>query len=136
MTWFHGDKEFDENLIADNVGFVYIIRNLISGRAYVGQKKFHSTTRRKLASGKRKKKVTDSDWKEYWGSNAELQADVAANRPEDFRREILHLCPSKAIMNYLELQEQIDRRVMLSDAYYNSYVGGRISKKHLTKLQK
>lgn len=135
MTWFLGDKEFDENLIGDNVGFVYIISNLVSGRKYVGQKKWFSTTRKKMANGKKKKKVAPSDWKSYFGSNAELQEDVKAFGKDKFHREILHICPSKSIMNYLELQEQMDRRVMLSDSYYNAFVGGKINKKHLTKLR-
>lgn len=128
--WFHNNSEFTDEMINDYVGFVYIITDLENGRKYVGQKLFWSPKTR-MVKGKKKRTKVISDYKEYFGSNLELQERVKLLGPEQFKREILYLCKSKGNMNYLELREQIDRRVMESDAYYNSFVGGKIHKKHV-----
>jgi hypothetical protein len=134
--WKYKDEEFTEDMITEKmVGFVYLITNLSNGKKYVGQKKFGA--RRKVSrKGKRAKRVyKKSDWQTYFGSNGDLQKDVEVLGEKHFLREILYLCESKAVMNYLELQEQIDRRALLNpDEYYNSYCGGRISRKQLTSL--
>lgn len=132
--WIYNGEEFTEDMIGDAVGFVYIIRNRDDGRSYVGQKKF-GAKRKTVRKGKTKRVYKKSDWQAYYGSNAELQADVERLGAENFRREIIHICQSKAEMNYLELQEQMDRRVILNPRYYyNAYVGGRISRRQLTRL--
>lgn len=128
--WLHNGIEFTDEMIQDYLGFVYIITDTVTNRKYVGQKLFWSPKVRSI-KGKKKKLKVISDYKEYYGSNAELQEDVKKNGAERYRREILYLCKSKGNMNYLELREQIDRRVMETDEYYNSYVGGRINKKHV-----
>ena len=74
------------------VAFVYMITNLANDRKYLGKKLFRFTRKVK---GKRNRKVIDSDWLTYYGSNKELKADVEALGPDQFKREILHLCNSK-----------------------------------------
>ena len=134
MTWYFDNK----SLITDSIdttiiGFVYKITNLISNRSYIGQKKFWvkaKTKKAKLA----KIKFVPSDWQSYWGSNLELQNDVAHCGEINFRREIISLCHSKSEMNYVELYHQMINNALLHpDLYYNSYAGGRISRKHLKK---
>ena len=133
--WMYRDEVFTEDMIDDNIGFVYIIENLINGKKYIGQKKLQ-TYRKVVRKGKRAKRVyKKSDWETYFGSNLELQDDVKALGPENFKREILYLCKSKAEMNYRELYEQVVNNAILKPTeYYNSYVGGRISRKQLTSL--
>jgi hypothetical protein len=133
--WAYQGEEFTEEMIPEGaVGFVYVIRNRDDGRSYIGQKKF-GAKRKTTVKGKTKRVYKKSDWQRYYGSNAELQADVERLGEDSFRREILHICKSKAEMNYLELQEQMDRRVILQPRlYYNAYVGGRISRRQLTAL--
>ena len=83
MTWLYQNTVV-ETLPEDCVGFVYIITNTISGRKYIGKKlaKFSKTTYKtvKLKNGtKKKKKIRskiDSDWRDYYGSNIELNKDV------------------------------------------------------------
>lgn len=73
-----------------------------------------------------------SDYKDYFGSNDELKQHVIEHGPENFKREIIHLCNSKGEMNYRELVEQVDRRVLEKpDKYYNAYIGGRINRRHI-----
>ena len=54
----------------------------------------------------------DSDWRDYYGSSDELSKDVTTLGKENFTREILHYCTSKAHTSYLEAKEQFDRKVL------------------------
>lgn len=138
MTWFYNDLEVTE-LPEDCVGFVYIITNLINGRKYIGKKlaKFSRTTYKtvKLKNGtKKRKKIRGkiaSDWQTYYGSSNELTKDIELLGKENFRREILHYCKSKAETSYIEIREQILRKVLESDEYYNGHVQARIHKSHI-----
>lgn len=128
--WLHNGIEFTDEMIGDYSGFVYIITDLDNQRMYVGQKNFW-TPKTRSVKGKKKRIKVISDYKEYYGSNLELQERVKLLGADKFRREILHLCSNKGTQNYLEMREQIDRRVMETERYYNSFVGGKIHKKHI-----
>ena len=128
--WKHQDKEFTEEDIGDNLGFVYLITNLKTNRKYIGKKLFWFS-KTKMVNKKKKKFKALSDWPVYWSSSEELKNDVKSLGEENFTREILYLCKTKGTMSYLELREQIDRRVMETDDYYNAFVGGKIHKKHV-----
>ena len=138
MTWLFESKEISE-LPEDCAGFVYLITNRQTGRMYIGKKlaRFKKTTYRtvKLKNGKKKKKKirgsTDSDWQTYWGSNEELCADVLELGEENFTREILFYCASKAECSYVEAREQFSRRVLESDDYYNGHIQVRVHGSHI-----
>jgi hypothetical protein len=51
-----------------------------------------------------------------------------------FRREILILCKTKGEMSYHEAKLQFDNNVLLSDKYYNNFIGCKIHSKHLSNL--
>lgn len=117
------------------IGFVYCITNLTNGRKYIGKKNFYSTKRVRVKGRTNKKKVrSESDWREYFGSNSVLLSDVQTLGLDNFKREIIHICKSKASMSYFEVKEQIEREVLFSENYYNEFVGCRISAKHLKLL--
>jgi hypothetical protein len=128
-----------EQLPEDCVGFVYIITNITNNRKYIGKKlaKFAKTSYKivKLKNGTKKKKRVrskiDSDWQEYWGSSPNLQADIDTLGKENFTREILHYCSSKAVTSYIEAREQFDRKVLESDDYYNGIINCRIHGSHI-----
>lgn len=138
MTWLFENIP-QETLPEDCVGFVYLITNNLSGRKYIGKKlaKFSKTTYRvvKLKNGKKKRKKIrgkiDSDWKTYYGSSPELQKDVDALGAENFTREILYFCKSKAECSYVEAREQFARRVLESSEYYNGIINCRIHGSHI-----
>ncbi len=143
MTWLYQSAPV-ESLPEDCVGFVYIITNLTNQRKYIGKKlaKFSKTTYRieKLKNGnKRKKRIRskiESDWQTYWGSSPELLQDVKLLGTENFTREILYYCKSKAECSYIEAREQFNRRVLESTDYYNGIINCRIHGSHiLGKLQ-
>ena len=138
MTWLFENKEI-ETLPEDIVGFVYLITNNITGRKYVGKKlsKFSKTTYKtiKQKNGiKKRKKIKskiDSDWREYYGSNIELNKDIEQLGSENFTREILYYCRSKAECSYIEAREQFQRKVLETNDYYNGHIQVRVHGSHI-----
>ena len=138
MTWLYQNKSLEE-LPEDCVGFVYLITNTTNHRKYIGKKlaKFSRTTTKtvKLKNGtKKKKKVRskiDSDWLDYYGSSIELNKDVESLGKENFTREILFFCKSKAECSYIEAREQFARRVLESTDYYNGQISVRVHGSHI-----
>lgn len=125
--WLYNGKEITDDDVLDYVGFVYSITNLKTGRGYIG-KKLLKFSRTKQVKGKKKKIKVDSDWKTYYSSSEALKKDVEELGPENFKREILRLCSSKSECSYWELKYQMERDVLLSDNYYNSWISARIHK--------
>jgi hypothetical protein len=138
MSWYY-NSTLVEQLPDDCIGFVYIITNTTNNRKYIGKKlaKFAKTSYKTvtLKNGTKKKKRVrskiDSDWQEYWGSSPNLQADIDILGKENFTREILHYCTSKAVTSYVEAREQFDRKVLESDDYYNGIINCRIHGSHI-----
>lgn len=132
--WIYNNVEFTDEMIGNYNGFVYVITNLKTGRQYIGQKNLWMP-KVKTIKGKKKRIKVISDYKEYWGSNDELKQHVIEFGEKNFKREIIRLCKSKGEQNYIELREQIDRRVLENpELYYNGYVGGRINRSHIKNL--
>lgn len=138
MTWLYQGTVVDV-LPEECVGFVYLITNLTNNRMYIGKKlaKFSKTTYKvvKQKNGVKKKKrirsKIDSDWKEYYGSNDQLNKDVESLGVNNFTREILHYCNSKAVCSYIEAKEQFDRKVLESTDYYNGQISVRVHGSHI-----
>lgn len=138
MSWYYKGELVNE-LPEDCVGFVYLITNTVSGRRYIGKKlsKFSKTTYKnvKLKNGTKKRKriksKIDSDWQTYYGSNDELNRDVAALGTDKFTREILYFCRSKAECSYIEAREQFQRQVLESLDYYNGHIQVRVHGSHI-----
>ena len=121
--------------IGNHIGFVYMITNLRTERKYIGKKNFYFS-KTKQVKGKKKKYKVESDWKDYFGSNEELNHHVNIFGKEQFRREILRFCSSKGEMSYFEAKLQFQYDVLESDQWYNSWISCKIHKKHLTFLKK
>ena len=138
MSWYYQNKLVEE-LPEDCVGFVYLIVNKANNRMYIGKKlaKFSKTTYKtvKLKNGTKKKKrvksKVDSDWLDYYGSSDELNRDVENLGKENFTREILFFCKSKAECSYVEAREQFGRKVLESDDYYNGQISVRVHGSHI-----
>ena len=134
MTWTYGIKTFESEDIGEHYGFVYIITNTANGRKYVGKKWFWSSRKKKIKGKKRAKRVKlESDWQDYYGSSAELQADVEKYGKDAFRREILVLCRTKGDASYHEARLQFEMRVLESDEYYNSWIICKVRKNHISR---
>ena len=84
--WIYKKKCFTSEMVKNEVGFVYIIEG--NGKKYIGKKLF--TKSKTIQVNKKKKRIrVESDWQEYYGSNEELQKDVALLGPDKFKRKIL-----------------------------------------------
>ena len=138
MTWTHNNIIVEE-LPEDCVGFVYLITNKANQRKYIGKKlaKFAKTTYKTITQKngvKKKKKIRskiDSDWIEYYGSSIELNKDVETLGKDNFTREIIFYCKSKAECSYVEAREQFGRKVLESDEYYNGQISVRVHGSHI-----
>ena len=139
--WLYQGKEWQlpEDFNPDVVyGFVYLITNKKDQKKYVGKKFFWSqktlpiTKKRK----RRKRLKVESDWRTYWGSNKYLVEDVKTHGPENFTREILHLCKTKGECAYYEAKEQFDREVLLTEEYYNGIISCKIGGRTVKNLIK
>ena len=114
------------------IGFVYVITNEIDGRQYIGKKSLLKAKIKK-SGGRNKRLKVQSDWREYWGSNKELLADIQYYGETNFTKKILCWCKTKGDCNYLELKEQILHGVLEHpNKYYNNYIGARIHRNHLS----
>lgn len=133
--WLYNEIEFNpaEHNIESFVGFVYLITDLSNNKKYVGKKHLWSTRKLPPLKGqkRRRTKKTESNWRDYFGSNEEVKLLVENEGKDRFKREILRLCKSKGEMTYFEMKEQIDREVLFRDDYYNEFIGGKIHSKHL-----
>ena len=132
--WYYENEPY-ESTPEEYQGFVYLITELDTGKKYIVKKNFW---RPKVLpkNSKRSRRVrtrTESDWKRYYGSSEQLQHLVESRGSERFRRDILHLCKTKGEMSYYEAKLQFERDVLLSDEYYNEFIGCKIHSKHLKK---
>jgi len=128
--WLYQGLEFTDDQIDKHIGYVYLITNNTNNKKYIGKKLFWFSKTRTVKGKKKREKVL-SDWKEYWSSSEDLKKDVRELGEQNFTREILYLCSNKGTLSYLELREQIDRRVLETNEYYNGFVGGKINKTHI-----
>lgn len=128
------------------LGFVYEIKNLVTGKMYIGQTKTVDIVKRKYT---KKQKVEDPsigrksvyymlyerDWKNYWGSSGKLKEDIETYGEEQFQRTVLKVCYSKAELRYWETQIQFERNVFILDIYYNEEANIRLGGPGLTPVK-
>ena len=138
MTWLYHGLPVSQ-APQDAIGFVYLITCTWNNKKYIGKKSLkRSKTSYKtvvLKSGEKKRKriksAVDSDWLDYWGSSDLVAKDRELIAPEYWTRQILHWCSSKSECNYLEAREQMDRRVLEREDYYNNAIQMRVHGSHI-----
>ena len=132
--WYYDDKLY-EDTPEEYQGFVYQITEMESGKKYIGKKFFWKPkTLPKTKTRKRRIKTrVESDWKSYYGSSKEVQQIVEDKGSDSFKREILRLCKTKGECSYYEAKLQFEYDVLLSDDYYNEFIGCKIHAKHIKK---
>ena len=130
--WIFNGQPFLSESIGDYYGFVYCITNRTTGKRYIGRKYFHQL--RKPRGGGRRVK-SESDWKKYYGSSAELTADRKRFGNLTFKRDILSLHKSKGLTNFEETRQLFLNNVLTeamedgTPAFYNSNILGRYMRK-------
>ena len=132
--WYYENNEYDETP-EEYQGFVYLITEMDTGKKYIGKKNFWKP-KVLPKNSKRNRRVrtrVESDWKSYFGSSKEVQALVESKGIENYKREILRFCKTKGEMSYYEAKLQFEYDVLLSDEYYNEFIGCKIHSKHIKK---
>ena len=133
MSWIYKGEIVEE--FGNYIGFVYMITCLRTNKRYIGKKNFYFA-KSKQVKGKKKRYKVESDWKDYFGSNDELNHQVNIFGQDQFKREILRFCESKGEMSYFEAKYQFQYEVLESDQWFNTWISCKIHKKHLTYLKK
>lgn len=137
MMWVYRGEPFNEADAGDAIGFVYIIRHETSGKYYIVQKKFKFIkTLPPLKNQKRKRKViSSSDWRSYYGSSTAFNEYVQQCGMDKFKRTIIHLCNAKSEMNYIETITQLRYNVLFDEDSFNGIINCRISSKHIVNSE-
>lgn len=132
--WTYNNEPF-ETAPEEFQGFVYKITELDTGKKYIGKKFFWAPKTLPVTKTRKRRVKTkvESDWKTYFGSSKEVQERVKLKGENLYKREILRLCKTKGDCSYWELYEQMVNHVLLSEDYYNEFVGAKIHSKHVTK---
>ena len=130
--WYYEDKEFDETP-EEYQGFVYRITELDTGKKYIGKKFFWKPKTLPITKARKRRVKTrvESDWRKYFGSSKEVQTLVEEKGAGAFKREILRLCKTKGECSYYEAKLQFEYDVLLSDEYYNEFIGCKIHSRHI-----
>jgi len=130
--WVYDDKEFNETP-DEFQGFVYMITELDTGKKYIGKKFFWKPKILPVTKSRKRRVRTrvESDWRTYYGSNKEVQTLVESKGKNNYKREILRLCKSKGECSYYEAKLQFQYDVLLSDEFYNEFIGCKIHSKHI-----
>ena len=141
MAWLYNGEEITDisQLPDDTFGFVYKIEHIPSGKAYIGKKFLRHFTKKKLTKKdlqlyegqpgrkpKYKLDVKESNWKDYWGSNKELQEAFLKEERNNFKRTIIKLAPTKKQLTYYEVKYQFIYQVLEKpDEFYNDNILGK-----------
>ena len=126
-------------------GYVYLIRDKLTGKLYVGQKSFGRATKKKATIKEKAAALAlnarshikivrgrkESDWLIYWGSNLQLQADVAEHGGARFTREIIDLACSKKYLGFSELEQMLKHNVLRRTEAYNDNILGKFFRRDL-----
>jgi|TARA_R110000744_G_scaffold245906_1_gene362520 hypothetical protein len=133
--WYYNDGVFEETP-EEYQGFVYMITELDTQKKYIGKKFFWKPKiLPKTKTRKRRVKTrVESDWRKYYGSSIAVQQLVEEKGVDNYRRDVLYLCRTKGECSYYEAKLQFQYDVLLSDEYYNEFIGCKIHSKHIRKI--
>lgn len=151
MNWIYNNENINDisQLPENTYGFVYRITHKPTNKSYIGKKVLYYERNKKLGKKEleilkeerkgipgrlptKKKVITESNWKIYWGSNKEL-IELSKNEPyENFEREILQVCNSKKLLTYYETKYLFMLQVLeFPDNYFNDNILGKFYTKDL-----
>lgn len=135
-------------------GFIYEVKHKPSGLKYIGKKVLYFERNKRL--GKRalealreerkakgiggrvplkQKVITESDWKDYYGSHEKIKELVRTTDPMDWEKKILSFVPNKKLLTYFEAKE-LFRFGILEDRqsnYINDNILGKFYRKDFLK---
>ena len=130
-------------------GFIYEVKHIPTGKKYIGKKVLYFERNKKLGKKElellkaerkaagiggrvpaKKKVITESDWKTYYGSQTEIKELVQKGTKEDFQRVILQYVPNKKLLTYYETKYLFIKGVLEdTNDYLNDNVLGKFYRK-------
>ena len=133
------DVESISDFPNESYGFIYVITHLPTNKKYIGKKILYFT--RKVKLGKKELKqyeglvgrrpsyklaIKESDWKDYWGSNKELQELIKSESPENWDKQIIKACSSKKLLTYYETKYLFVYQVLENpEEFWNDNILGK-----------
>jgi len=123
-------------------GFIYLIKDTISGKQYLGKKNFRSVVNKKLGKKEikalpvtrgrnpsKKKVISESDWKNYYSSCDEIKNDPDKSK---YERYLVKLCKSSKELSYWETKYLLQYEVLEQpEKWYNKNILGKFFIKDL-----
>lgn len=130
--WYYNEEAFEETP-EEYQGFVYMITELDTGKKYIGKKFFWKPKILPVTKTRKRRVKTrvESDWRKYYGSSVEVKSLVEEKGVDNYKRDILYLCRTKGECSYYEAKLQFQYDVLLSDDFYNEFIGCKIHSKHI-----
>lgn len=133
QQWIYKQKELDDNCIPlGAIGFIYKIVHIPSGKFYYGRKNLDMAATRTV-KGIKKKFRKPSNWKNYYSSSPALLAEIEDKGVDQYSREILLFCDTKASMVYAEEFILFKSGALFSDNCYNGNIRATIMKSWFNK---
>jgi hypothetical protein len=156
-SWTFQGRIFNElsDFPQDTYGFIYEVFHKPTGLKYIGKKVLFFERNKRL--GKRalealreerkakgiggrvplkQKVITESDWKEYYGSHPTIKKLVKESKDlrKDFEKKILDLVPNKKLLTYYECKHLFIKDVLetYSHQYINDNILGKFYRKDFT----
>ena len=138
-----------EDMPEGTYGFIYKVIHTPSQKKYIGKKVLYFERNKRL--GKRalqalreerakkgikgrvplkQKVITESDWKDYYGSHLEIKRLLEKDGPMAFQKQILSYVKSKKELTYYECKELFINEVLERD---NQYINDNILGKFFRK---
>jgi len=149
--WTYNGKPITEisDMPEGTYGFIYEVHHIPTGLKYIGKKVLYFERNKRL--GKRalealrqerkakgiggrvplkQKVITESDWKDYYGSHPEIKKLVKESSPLDWTKNILQYVSNKKHLTYFEckylfIKEALDTR----SNYINDNILGKFYRK-------
>ena len=133
-------------------GFIYEVVHKPSGLKYIGKKVLYFERNKRLGKkalealreerkakgigGRvplKQKVVTESDWKDYYGSHPKIKQLVTDSKDlrRDFERKILDFVPNKKLLTYYECKHLFINDVL--ETYSHQYINDNILGKFYRK---
>jgi hypothetical protein len=153
-TWTYQGRYFNDisDFPEDTYGFIYEVFHKPSGLKYLGKKVLRFERNKKL--GKRalqalkeerkakgiggrtplkQKIITESDWKDYYGSHPKIIKLVkeSVDLRADFEKKILDFVPTKKLLTYYECKHLFINDVL--ETYSHQYINDNILGKFYRK---
>ena len=150
MSWTYKNQKIgDISQFPDNsFGFVYMVTHKPSNKSYIGKKVLFHNKKQKIGKrdleklqgvvGRRpayKLIVKESDWLNYYGSQADIKKLLLDGKKDEFEKTILKVCPDKKTLTYYEVKYQMIYEVLEKpDKWFNDNILGKFYSKDLLNI--